>query len=134
MLDEKKERAITLILSGEAIIDVAKLINVARGTIYNWLDNDEFKDELDRRRQEIATQGNNLILSELNAYVKELKKTALHGKSEKNRLEALQYLIDRVLGKPTAKIEQDNKDDDKDKVNDDILDQELNEADNNSNE
>lgn len=129
MLDERKEKAITLILSGEAITDVAKLVGVYRSTIYNWLEEEEFKAELDRRRREIVKQGNALILAELKTYVMELRKMAIKGKSERNRLDALQYLIDRVLGKTTTKVEQVTPDD-KDKVNDDILEQEFNEVDN----
>lgn len=129
MLDERKEKAITLILSGEAITDVAKLVGVCRQAIYNWLDDDEFKAELDRRRQEIVKQGNALILAELKTYVMELRKMALCGRSERNRLDALQYLIDRVLGKTTTKVEQVVVED-KDKVNDDILEREFNEVDN----
>lgn len=129
MLDERKEKAITLILSGEAITDVAKLVGVYRSTIYNWLEEEEFKAELDRRRQEIVKQGNALILAELKTYVMELRKMAIKGKSERNRLDALQYLIDRVLGKTTTKVEQVVTED-KDKVNDDILEREFNEVDN----
>ncbi|SKA99393.1 Helix-turn-helix of insertion element transposase [Caloramator quimbayensis] len=129
MLDERKEKAITLILSGEAITDVAKLVGVYRSTIYNWLEDEEFKAELDRRRQEIVKQGNALILAELKTYVMELRKMAVKGKSERNRLDALQYLIDRVLGKTTTKVEQIVTED-KDKVNDDILENEFKEVDN----
>lgn len=122
MIDEKKERAITMILEGTPIIDIAKILGVNRGTIYNWLENEEFKNELGRRKQEIATQGNNLILSELSAYIKELKKIALHGKSEKVRSDTAAYLVNRILGNTTTKIEQTTEDKTTDKTSEaDIL-------------
>lgn len=129
MIDERKEKAITLIINGDPIVDIAKLVGVARATIYNWLDDEEFKAELDRRRQDIVTQGNNLILSELGLYIKELKKIALCGRSEKVRTDTAQYLIDRVLGKTTTKLEANLIENDLNKLNNDILEQEFSEVD-----
>lgn len=129
MLDENKEKAITYLLKGEAITDVAKLVGVNRGTIYNWLDDEEFKAELDRRRQEIVSKGNAILLAELNSSVERIKKIAVKSKSEKVKLDANTYLIDRVLGRTTTKVETNAPKENADKVNDDILDQEFNEVD-----
>lgn len=128
MIDERKEMAITNLLKGEQITDVAKLVGVCRQTIYDWLENEEFKAELDRRRRDIVTQGNNLILNELCTYVRELKRIALCGKSEKVRADTAQYLVDRVLGKTTTKLEVTDKDN-QDAIDKDILDAELNQVD-----
>lgn len=130
MLDERKEKAIAMIISGESITDVAKLVGVYRSTIYDWLKDDEFKAELDKRRQEIIVQGNNIILNELGLYIKELKKIALKGSSEKSRIDASTYLVDRILGKTTTKIENINDGKDKDNVSKDLLEEEFKEFDN----
>ncbi|MDF2884650.1 MAG: phage-related protein [Clostridiaceae bacterium] len=72
MLDEIKEKAITYLLKGEGVSDVAKLVGKSRQAIYNWLDDEEFKAELDKRRQEIITKGNAILLAELNSSVERI--------------------------------------------------------------
>jgi SOS response regulatory protein OraA/RecX len=129
MLDEIKEKAITYLLKGEGVSDVAKLVGKSRQAIYNWLDDEEFKAELDKRRQEIITKGNAILLAELNSSVERIKKIAIKSKSEKVKLDANTYLIDRVLGKTTTKVETNVNENDTNKVNDDILEQEFNEVD-----
>jgi hypothetical protein len=129
VLDEIKEQAITYLLKGEGVTDVAKLVGKSRQAIYDWLDNEEFKAELDRRRQEIVTKGNAILLAELNSSVERIKKIAAKSKSEKVKLDANTYLIDRVLGKTTTKVETNVNENDTNKVNDDILEQEFNEVD-----
>ena len=128
MLDEKKEKVITLIMKGEQYVDIAKLTGVGRSTIYEWLKDSDFAAELDKRRQEIKTQGNNLILRELGSYIGELKRIALCGESEKVRSDTAQYLVDRVLGKTTTKIETNAEQDSKNNVSKDILEDVFNES------
>lgn len=106
MLDDRKERAISLLIQGEQITNIAKSMGLSRTTIYNWMMDDEFRNELGKREQEIKTQGNRMILNKLNSCIDELLSIALSGDSEKVRSDTAQYLVDRVLGKPTSKIEQ----------------------------
>lgn len=131
MLDEIKEKAITYLIKGEGVTDVAKLIGKSRQTIYDWLDNDEFKAELDRRRQEIITKGNAILLAELNSSVERIKKIAVKSTSEKVRLDANTYLIDRVLGRTTTKVETNATNNDTNKVDKDMLEDVFNEVDSN---
>ena len=128
MLDEKKEKVITLIMKGEQYVDIAKLTGVGRSTIYEWLKDSDFAAELDKRRQEIKTQGNNLILRELGSYIGELKRIALCGESEKVRSDTAQYLVDRVLGKTTTKIETNTEQEGKNNVSKDMLEDVFSES------
>jgi hypothetical protein len=57
-------------------------------------------------------------------YVGELKRIGLTARSERERSLACMYLVDRVLGKSTNKIELTN-DDNKDVVQLDMLTEEL---------
>ena len=129
MLDERKERCITYILEGLPYTAIADLISCSRQSIYEWLKNDEFVTELNRRRQEIVVSGNNMILNKLSKYVNGVDAIALDSESDKSRLDALTYMIDRVLGKTTTRIEATAADN-KDNVNIDVLDKEINEIDN----
>jgi len=105
MLDERKERCITYILEGLTYTAIADLISCSRQSIYEWLKNDDFAAELNRRRQEIVVSGNNMILNKLSKYVDGVDAIALDSESDKSRFDALTYMIDRVLGRTTTKVE-----------------------------
>lgn len=129
-LNKQQMEAMQLLLEGTTITDTAKIVGVTRKAIYNWKEKEEWKDEWNKRIQEIKTEGNNRITHNLDKYVTELEKIALTGKSEKVRKDALEYLVDRVLGRTTTKIEQstdkdnDNKDnfEDIDNLIDNVID------------
>lgn len=103
-LTAPKLKAIEAIINGENMTDVAKLAGVSRSALYNWLEDGEFKAELNRQTQQLKTQGEQHLNSKLHTYISELEKIALTGCSEKNRTDALQYLINRTLGTPTTKV------------------------------
>mgnify|MGYP004464978083 CR=1 FL=1 len=115
MLTEEQRYAAELVAKGEKIIDIAKLCKVSRQTIYDWKDKKEFKAEVDRFVNDIKSKSEKSIAMSLETYIKELEKIALTGKSEKNKLDALQYLVNRVLGNTTTKTEiaTENKEDKK---------------------
>lgn len=116
MLNDKKMKAIEYLIKGENVSDTAKLVGVSRQALYNWMDDSDFKAEFDKQIQEIRTQGQQRLNSKLTTYIQEIEKIALTGKSEKNKLDGLQYLINRILGTPTNKIadvsEEEKKEDD----------------------
>lgn len=130
MLDEKKEKAITYLLKGEGPTEVAKIVGVVRATIYNWLNMEDFKAELDERRREIVSQGNRYVVGNLIHNLDIVQKIA----DDKcalphDRLGAGTYLIDRVLGKTTTKIENKDSNGDKNKVDEDMLNDVFSEVD-----
>lgn len=108
-LDKRKIEAIELLVSGEKVSNIATLVGVSRKTIYNWLEDVEFKAELNALTHDIKEQGRSRITNKLDNYLEELERIALTSDSEKTRADALQYLINRVLGSPVAinKIETD---------------------------
>lgn len=112
-LDKRKLKAIECLIKGENITDTAKLAGVNRKSIYSWLNDGEFKAEMDRQIQEIKKQGEQQLLTKTHQYLEELEKIALTGKSEKNKLDALQYLINRIYGTPTSKVADVTEDKDK---------------------
>ena len=113
-LGEKHYKAIEYIIKGENISSVANLTGVSRTALYNWLDDNEFKAELNRQRQEIINSSKERINANVGVYIAELHKIATTSQSEKARIEASTYLLNRVLGTPTrvtADITEDSKDD-----------------------
>ena len=105
-LGEKQYRAMELIIQGETISDIAKMLKVSRGTIYNWLDDENFKADLNKQRQEIKNASKERINACIGIYISELHKIATTSQSEKARIEASTYLLNRVLGTPT-RVQQD---------------------------
>lgn len=106
VLNKKHYEAIELLVKGENITNVAKIVGVDRTSIYNWFKDKEFKATLNEYQQSIKTEGENIIKGKLTTYISELERIALTGKSEKNKLDALEYLVNRVMGTPTNKVEQ----------------------------
>ena len=105
-LGEKQYRAMELIIQGETISDIAKMLKVSRGTIYNQLDDENFKADLNKQRQEIKNASKERINACIGIYISELHKIATTSQSEKARIEASTYLLNRVLGTPT-RVQQD---------------------------
>lgn len=116
VLNEKHYEAIKYLLEGRKVSDIARLLNVSRTALYDWQRDEEFKAELERHRKDIRDNINKKITDRLDIYVEQLHIIATTSKSEKNKLQALQYLMNRVLGAPTSKVadvskEEENKED-----------------------
>ena len=131
-LGEKQYKVMELIIQGETISDIAKMMKVSRGTIYNWLDDENFKADLNKQRQEIKDASKERINANIGLYIGELHKIATTSPSEKARIEASVYLLNRVLGTPT-RVQQDitedtNKEDNSINIDDIVQGIELKEA------
>ncbi|MBS5824628.1 MAG: helix-turn-helix domain-containing protein [Clostridium argentinense] len=83
ILDEKKMQCIDYIIEGYTITQVSKLCNCSRQAIYDWLKDGDFKNELNKRTQEMSVAGNKKIVADVDKYINKLKLLALEGKSEK---------------------------------------------------
>jgi len=114
-LNARQKKVIELYAEGTPVTDIAKICGVSRTTIYADLDNDDVKAGVDTCLTEIKSQVEKQVVNKLDSYVSELDKLALTSKSEKTKLDALQYLMDRGLGKPSSKTSldiQDKREDD----------------------
>lgn len=119
-LDERQLKAVELIASGENIRTTAKMVGVNPKTIYDWLKKENFKAELDRQVKELKSNIEKKLLSNINPFIDELTKIALSSESDKTRLDAITYCINRLIGTPT-KVSQDvTEDSNKDTDNVDI--------------
>lgn len=126
MLTKDQEKLITMLIEGHKITDIAKKIGVSRQTIYSWKDNAEVKAEMDRRKQELANQGNQLILKDITTYIDNIKDLANDKSDKRVCLAANQYLLNRIYGNPTSVIESSG-DDDGNNVDANELEAQLNE-------
>ena len=122
-LSEKQVKAIDLIIKGETLSDVARLVGVSRQTVSFWKNSDElFKAELEKSIQGLKSQVNNRILDNMNPLLDRLIKIALKSNSDKTALDAIVYAINRVCGTPTNKTQDVTDSQDKDNKDNNIED------------
>ncbi|MBP3906881.1 MAG: carbon monoxide dehydrogenase [Peptostreptococcaceae bacterium] len=131
-LDDRQLKAIELLAGGEVIKVVADKVGVHRKTIYDWLKKDIFKAELDRQVKELKSNVEKKLLTNVNPFIDELTKIALYSESDKTRLDAITYCINRLIGTPT-RVQQDitedaNKEDNSINIDDIVQGIELKEA------
>ncbi|NFQ67370.1 helix-turn-helix domain-containing protein [Clostridium sporogenes] len=125
VLTVKQNDMITMLIEGHSITDIAKKLNVTRNTIYAWMNKDNVKAELDRRKRELAHQGNQIILKDLTTYIDNIKDLANDKSDKRVSLAANQYLLNRIYGNPTSVVE-DNSNDNNDNLDTNVLEEELN--------
>lgn len=106
IITEKHYNAIRMILEGSNMTDVAKSCGISRTTLYNWMDDKNFKAELDKAEQGIKADLNRNIGSKVKTCIEEMFNLAINSPSDKVRHDSLAYIIDRYLGRPT-KVQQD---------------------------
>ena len=122
-LTEKQVRAIDLIIKGETLSDVARLVGVSRQTVSFWKNSDEvFKAELEKSIQGLKSQVNARILDNMTPLMDKLIKIALKSNSDKTSLDAIIYALNRVCGTPTNKTQDVTEDQNNDNKNTNIED------------
>lgn len=125
VLTVKQSDMVTMLIEGHSITDIAKKLNVTRNTIYAWMNKDNVKAELDKRKRELAHQGNQIILKDIITYVDNIKGLANNSSDNRVKLAANQYLLNRIYGNPTSVVE-DNKENNNDTLDTNVLEEELN--------
>ena len=107
MLDEHQELALNMVMEGKLKkTEIAKKLHRSRQWLYDAvINNEECVAEMDRRLQEIQLHCERGLKSSLQSHIDNVKLLAVTAESEKVRLDANQYLIDRVLGKTTSKMD-----------------------------
>ena len=92
---------IDLVMEGKLTkVEIAKQIQCSRQALYDWLEDDEVKAEMDKRLQGIRTETQKRFTHQLKPVVDELYNIALHATGARERKDACIYLINRVLGTP----------------------------------
>lgn len=91
------KKCIDLYICGTRITDICKQCNISRQTFYNWLKDEDFKAELEKRKSDLQDEIQIDMMKKSKMYLSEIEEIALHGKSEATKLNALKYLLDKVL-------------------------------------
>ncbi|WP_346874223.1 hypothetical protein [Clostridium sp. UBA5988] len=130
MLTQQQMEVIDYLVVGTMTIDeIASKAGCTSRVIYKWKKNEDFKAEWKKRSLDfqsgIIDNANELLVNKLGQAIANVIDIANDkNSSDKVRLDANQYLINRILGNTTTKIEQSNIDGNKEtevKNMDDIL-------------
>ena len=106
MLDQQRLKALELLVAGETISSTAELVGVTRSTIYKWKEQDDFKSEMERQIAFLKSGIERKLLANVNPFLDELCKIALKSESDKTRLDAITYCINRLVGTPTKMVQE----------------------------
>ena len=88
------------------------MVGVSERSLYRWLNDEEFKAELQKQAEvfekQVIKESQTLLRGQLSTSIKGIVEIANdNSNKEETRLKAYQYLVDRVLGNTTTKIEQE---------------------------
>ena len=96
-LSPKQDKAIVALLSTPTVDGAAEIAGVNRSTVHRWLNEDEFRAELTRRRNEIADAALDAFKCYVFAAVEALAKLLESSDNEKVRRLAAKDVLDYVL-------------------------------------
>jgi len=107
MLDEKHMEVIKL-LSPKTMSKskIAERVGISTRTLNRWENDEEFKAELDRRREQLKKTGRDEITDDISTYINNMKEMANQKTDNRVRFQANKYLIDQCLGSPSAAKEE----------------------------
>ena len=104
-LTEDQLIAAELLVYGATNKEVADQLDVCEKTIMRWKKRPEFMEELDRQYEVAKNKVDNRIMKFSNQLLQDILDLSRSAKSEKVRLDASIYLLNRLAGAPISKVE-----------------------------
>ena len=104
-LTEDQLIAAELLVYGATNREVADQLDVCEKTIMRWKKRPEFMEELDRQYEVAKNKVDNRIMKFSNQLLQNILDLSRSAKSEKVRLDASIYLLNRLAGAPLSKVE-----------------------------
>ena len=117
-ISEIQSNVIDLILEGHKMTEIAKETGIYRSQLYRWLNNTEFKAELETRRAQLRKSAKDKITGQVNTLADEMLNLAMKSTDQRVKYNAIKYLLDSSLGVPTAAKEDSSGNDTGDKSKD----------------
>lgn len=93
----KQKEAIRLIVSGHSIEEISKKIKVNINTIYRWMKQEDFKNELTLKQDDISNCVFNKIKKLSTKALNVLDNLLEEAENENNKLKASMFIIDRMF-------------------------------------
>lgn len=104
-LTDQQLKAIEILSMGSTNQDAATVVGVGLRTIVHWKSNPLFKAELNRQKEINKKNVDDRIINYADTLILNILDLAKKAKSEKVRLDANIYLLNRLAGTPIAKVE-----------------------------
>lgn len=98
-------KAVEYYLMGLNITEIAKRVGVSRDTIYSWMKRKEWTKKVNEYTRAAKSQAEDKIKGKTLYYMSELEKIADSTENDNTKVDIYKYLINRVLGTPTSKVE-----------------------------
>lgn len=117
-ISELQSKIIDMILEGHKMTEIAKETGIYRSQLYRWLNNSEFKAELETRRAQLRKSAKDKITGQVNTLADEMLNLAMKSTDQRVKYNAIKYLLDRSLGVPTAAKEDSSSNETGDKSKD----------------
>ena len=86
--------------------EIADRVGISTRTLNRWENDEEFKAELDRCREQLKKTGRDEITNDICIYINNMKEMANQKTDNRVRFQANKYLIDQCLGSPSAVKEE----------------------------
>lgn len=106
---ENVEKFINLVIMGVGRSEVEKAVGIKPSTYYAWLSDEEICDEIEKRRFEIKDEGLRFIKGRYKKYLANIDKLANNFEDKRTALASNQWILEKLDGKNTAKIEIENR-------------------------
>lgn len=111
MITEQQSQMIDYLIAGNTKSDTAKLLNISRQTVYEWLKLKEIQAEKQKRLNDIKVSARNRIATKVNNCIDIIYDIAIKSKDMRTKFQASKYLCDQFIGAPTTdKPAQEDKD------------------------
>ena len=94
-LNATEERAVSLMLSGKSVTEVANALSVDRSTLYSWMDKPTFQAYHNRLVKDIRENTKQSLLSLYNDALKVIKES-LNSKDERIKTKSAFWLVNRI--------------------------------------
>jgi len=120
MLDERQMKVCELLAIGTPVLEIIKVVDVSRQTVYDWKKTDEVKARLDELVQGFISSSIQKVASYAPKNVEGIVWLAEHADSEKVRLDARLALLNKTVPNTTKLTLDDTREDST--VNMDVLD------------
>ena len=102
MITEQQSEMIDYLIAGNNKTDIAKLLNVSRQTVYEWLKNEEVQAEKQKRLNNIKKDAKNKIATKVDSCLDVIYEIAIKSKDMRTKFQAAKYLCDQFIGAPTT--------------------------------
>lgn len=104
-LTEEQIKAIEMLVYGATNKEVAEAVNVTERTILRWKKLPLFREEMDRQYEVVKDDVDRRIVKFANEILQNIYNLSRKSKSDKVRLDASIYLLNRLVGAPVSKVE-----------------------------